>query len=121
MPDTATDDDRPSRQRTGRGEPGRRAGQHDYLVRPDDLCDGVAIEFDSNIDIGTVNVFWRGGVYKLVAVDNNTGRWDRLDNDAIWLSHNADEHRDHFIPHPYDERLWYDPVHHFIAWRRDDD
>jgi len=29
-------------------------------------------------------------------------------------------HADHLVPHPYDERLVYDPHCHFIAWRDDD-
>ena len=51
-------------------------GGNDHIVRPDNLHNG-AIEFHFDIDIGAVNVYHRGAVYKLVLAVN----FDHLPDD----------------------------------------
>lgn len=59
----------------------------DHLVRPNDLFDGVAIEFHHEIDIDTVIVFHDGGSYKLVKRDYIPTEQQRIDDLFTGIDH----------------------------------
>jgi len=44
------------------------------------------------------------------------------DDHLVYVNHpDLDDHLDHLIDHPYDNHYLYDPIHHFIVAKHNDD